>query len=319
MPQPDDVIPRRMEKIRELINNPRKHYELRQNKALFSQLVSSLDTIEDSEQAIAAFIASEFGESKAALYLAIYGLLQAFFVQQDAVIHLCESLGIKEGIDNYPKLKEVREIRNDSIGHPTKRDQKKGQPTSYHHISQITMTRAGFQMGSFFSDGRYQHKDIHIPGLIGDQREYVAEILDALIEKLDTEEKTHKAKFRMEKLLAIFPDSIGYHCDKIVESVLKQDTLPGFGAANLEEIRDAVRAFREAVGRRDRDFCESLEDDYALIYHAISNLEHFFQARDKGEEPKVEIATARIFSTFLRGQVQLLKTYANQIDDEYAE
>lgn len=318
MPQPDDVIPQRMEQIREFINNPRKHYELRQNKGLFSQLVSSLDTIEDSEQAITAFIAGEFGESKAALYLATYGLLQAFFVQQDAVIHLCESLGIEERIDNYPKLKEVREIRNDSIGHPTKRDQKKGQPTSYHHISQITMTRTGFQMGSFFSDGRYQHKDVHIPGLINDQREYVSEILDALIEKLDLEEKTHKAKFRMEKLLAIFPDSIGYHCDKVVQSIL-EDALPGFGAANLEVVKDAVRAFREAVGRRDRDFYEWLEDDYTLIDHTISNLESFFQVRDKGEEPKVEITTARIFSTFLRGQVQSLKTYANRIDDDYAE
>ncbi|MGI0015141.1 MAG: hypothetical protein ACREBU_17140, partial [Nitrososphaera sp.] len=144
-----------MEQIREFINNPRKHYELRQNKALFSQLASSLDVIEDAEQAIAAFTAGEFGESKTALYLAVYGLLQALYVQQDAVIHLCESLGIKERINNYPKLKEVREIRNDSIGHPTRRDQKKGQPTSYHHISQITMTREGFQMLSFFSDGRY--------------------------------------------------------------------------------------------------------------------------------------------------------------------
>lgn len=182
------------------------------------------------------------------------------------------------------------------------------------------MSHTDFEMLSFFSDGKHQYKNIHIPDLISDQVKYVSEILDALIENLDLEEKTHKAKFRMEKLLDIFPDSIDYHCGKVVKSVLnKEDSPPGFGAAHLETVKNTVHAFREAVGRRDRDIYDSLEDDYTLIDHAISNLEDFFQARDKGEEPKVEIATAQIFSTSLRDQVQSLKTCAKEIDDDYAE
>ena len=44
-----------MTQIRELVNEPWKHYELRQDNARFSQLVSALDTVEDTEEAIIAF------------------------------------------------------------------------------------------------------------------------------------------------------------------------------------------------------------------------------------------------------------------------
>jgi hypothetical protein len=319
MPKLDKDILQRMEYIREFINNPRKHYELRQNQALFSQLVSSLDVIEDAEEAITAFITREFGEGKGELYLTVYGLLQAFYIQQDAAIHLCESLGIKERIDNYPKLKEVREVRNDSTGHPTKRDKKKGEPVSYHHISRITMTHEGFEILSFFSDGGHQQRYIQIPELIDDQREYIAEILDTLIEKLDREEKEYKEKFQMEKLVAIFPPSIEYHCNNIIESVAKEDTTPSFGVANLEVVKNAIENFRESVGRRDRELYESLEDDYTLIGHAVLYLEKFFQTRDRSEDPLLEPATARIFAFFLRSKVQTLEIYAQEIDNEYAE
>ena len=86
----DSIIRRQAKQIRKLINSPQKHYELRQNKALFSQLCSSLDVIEDTEAAITAYTEKDFGEDKPSHYLAVYCLLQAIYVQQDAVINLCE-------------------------------------------------------------------------------------------------------------------------------------------------------------------------------------------------------------------------------------
>jgi len=120
-----------IQRIRNFIDEPRRQYVLSKNRALWSQCWSCLDVIEDSELAVVAYSAGEFGTSVGARYLAVYGLLQALFLQQDAVINLCESLGLPETIDNHLRLKEIREIRSDSIGHPTKRSRKKGQPTSY--------------------------------------------------------------------------------------------------------------------------------------------------------------------------------------------
>ncbi len=67
------------------------------------------------------------------------------FVQQDAISHLAEALGIEYTPD--PLLARIREIRNSSIGHPTKR---KG-GVEFNFISRITMNKSGFQLKRFFN------------------------------------------------------------------------------------------------------------------------------------------------------------------------
>ena len=85
------------QKIRELVNKVIIRCILWQSGVPWDQLSSCLDVIEDTELAITAYLRREFGESTEGLYLAVYGLLQALFVQQDAVINLCESLSIRTG------------------------------------------------------------------------------------------------------------------------------------------------------------------------------------------------------------------------------
>src|SRR5438552_140615 len=116
--------------IRDIINKPRKQYHLMKKLGIWFQLCSCLDVIGDTDLAIKAYTNKECGTSKGATYLAVYGLLQALFMQQDALMNLGESLGIDDKIENYPRLKEIREIRNVSIGHPTRHNRKKS--TSYH-------------------------------------------------------------------------------------------------------------------------------------------------------------------------------------------
>lgn len=310
----DSIIRKQENQIRQLINNPQKHYELRQNKALFSQLCSSLDVIEDTEDAITAYTEKDFGDDKPSHYLAVYGLLQAIYVQQDAVINLCESLGIKDKVNNYPKLKEIREIRNDTVGHPTKRDQQKGKPVSYHHISQMTLNKSGFTLASYFSDGsQVQFRDISISELIVEQNRFISTILTTLVNNLEAEEKAHKEKFRMEKLLEIFPGTTDYHLEKLFEGVFR-DEYAEFADGMLDLVVDVMNKFREAVGRRNMDFYERLQDEYELIEHATTKLRKYYRGDSEVEKP-----AARIYVIFLKHQIDELKAYAKEIDDEYAK
>ena len=88
---------------------------------------------------------------------------------------------------------------------------------------------------------------------------------------------------------------------------------------NLEAVSQTLQDFREAVGRRDMNFHESLQDEYDLIEHAISHLAGYFEAMMKDDEPETDRLTVRIFEIFLRNQVDKLKRYAEDIDKEYAE
>lgn len=306
-----------MAQIRELVNQPWKHYELRQSSARFSQLVSALDTIEDTEEAIIAFETEAGGNTAGELYLIIYGLLQALFLQQDASRHLSEALGVHDTSNQYPQLTVVREIRNDSIGHPTKRDRRKGQPTSYHQISRPTMSRKGFQLLSYYSDGSSHFRDISIPNLVADQREFLAEMLTEVVNELRAERTAHKERFRMEKLSTIFPPTLGYAFEKVGQAIRSDPA--EIGRWGLGQIKDTFNAFHDAIGRRDMDAYTSLQFDLKFINHAIAQLERILDARASATNQIQDELDGHIYLSFLRGQADELREYAKQVDDEYEE
>lgn len=317
MTQTVNIIRLKTHEIREYINNPRKHYELRQNKALFFQLCSSLDVVGDTEEAIIAFENKEFGDSIAAQYLAVYGFLQAVYVQQDAVDCLCESLSIPEKINKYPKLLEIRYIRHDTVGHPTKRDKPKSKPASFNFISRLSK-RMSFTLVSFSSDGNSITRNINIPEIISEQRKYIAEILATIVANLEAEERAHKDQFRMEKLSIIFSNSLIYNFEKIFEGLYREEYVE-LAMGHLEIINEAAQNFREAVRRRNMDYYESLEEDYSLIEHAVVNLRNYYQAVTISEKPEIDKPTAEIFATFLRERIKVLEKYAKEIDEDYAK
>ncbi|TAK96033.1 hypothetical protein EPO05_02660, partial [Patescibacteria group bacterium] len=123
--------------IRNIFNNStikktrvhsRKHY------GDWNQFCAALDTIEDTCLAIDNFQKGTNDLFIKNPYLAIYGLLQALFIQQDAVNYLKVSLFGGKGIDwrdkKYIELFKIRQIRNETIGHPV-RTNKKGKESKY--------------------------------------------------------------------------------------------------------------------------------------------------------------------------------------------
>lgn len=109
--------------IRDWINSPNNHKKLRKNHDQFNGICSSLDVIGDTELAIDYFLkinsfdARKVGKS----YILVYGIFQALYLQQDAVVYLYK-LFVGEDVEykDY-KLDKVREYRNNITGHPVER------------------------------------------------------------------------------------------------------------------------------------------------------------------------------------------------------
>src|SRR5918999_92257 len=106
--------------IHDFIKSQRKFHILVQVRPDWNRLTSSLDVLGDTELAFDAYLEhlhepATTGE----LYILLYGVLQALFIQQDAVENMMESLGLRYAL--HPILEAIREARNDSTGHPTKR------------------------------------------------------------------------------------------------------------------------------------------------------------------------------------------------------
>jgi len=303
------------QEIRDFINKPRKQFNLLKNHKFWNQLCSSLDVIEDSDLAIDAYINNEFAKSDGENYLRLYGVLQALFLQQDAVTNLCESLGLPNNLTSYPKLKEIRDIRNDSIGHPTK----KGNYKSYHFISRVSITKSGFQLISYYENNKTTFRDILVIDLVKEQKKYLSKILKKVIKVLKAEEKAHKEKFKMDNLEVVFPDALSYYIEKIFENIGKLDHAE-LGLVHVKLVKKVMDKLKRALQKRgiEIDTYDSIKFLYELLEYPIIELELYFEKLLAREEPNINDKTAYIFAYFIREHLSQLKEITKEIDNEYS-
>lgn len=110
-----------VESIRKSIEDPglrRKHFGAAADQ--WSEFCVAMDTLEDTDLAISHFLAVGLGNSESERYLRLYGVLQAVFVQQDAIKAVWEIV-MAEDFPEMPgdsSWRVIREIRNHSAGHP---------------------------------------------------------------------------------------------------------------------------------------------------------------------------------------------------------
>ena len=156
------------------------------------QICSAMDCVEDTQLAIDYFVKSEFPEAEGenfifnygGQYIFIYGLLQALFLQQNALMDIAEVLNFglnfeKNGI--YPELYEIREIRNKVVGHPTKRKYGK-EWRSTHSIVRTSMTKESFEIRSKYKEQKEsEFEEINTLKYISVQEEKVKEIINNLV------------------------------------------------------------------------------------------------------------------------------------------
>jgi len=306
-------------KIRELINTPRIQHGLLKNQAMWNQLCSSLDVAEDTDLAIEAYSITKPASTNGEKYLILYGLLQSLVTQQDAVIHLCEALSFPINLEDFPKLQEVRNIRIESIGHPTKRNRKKKQPTSYHYITRISLQHDGFTLGSEYADGKSDHKYIVIPDLIAEQRKNIRKILKSVIKELTRKDNDHKKEFMMKKLVSAFPDTLSYYFEKIYEAIGKPEIIQ-LGRMHIGLVRQCLVDFEKLIIERNLaiNTYNGVEYLWNEIQYPLKELKTFFEDNQKKATQVINEQTARIFLYFMQEKILELKKVAQGIDEEYA-
>lgn len=127
--------------LRSRINESRRRSMVMQDLHDWHRLCSAMDAIQDTEDAIQAYEVHPPTRSTGERYLLLYGLLQAMFVQQDALKSI--ALALKINFEEDKELKEIRETRNETVGHPTEIRRKKVK--YYATISQTSVTKSHFQ------------------------------------------------------------------------------------------------------------------------------------------------------------------------------
>lgn len=301
-----------IQKIRDYINKSRKQSILVRNKYSWNQLCSSLDIVEDTELAIEEYLNVKEVKTDGLKYLFVFGIMQVLFVQQDAIINMAESLGLEFQLDT--DLKNIREIRNDSIGHPTKRG--KGLKTKYNFLFRAYISHKNLSLmtvsPSEVEDTKFYH--YQIDKLILSQSRSVNKLLLELITMLANEEKSHKEQFKSEKLSNIFPQTLHYHFQKLTESSLASMDKQ-FCKMNFDIISKTLEEFKSGLNRRD-----SL-DAYIGVNIVLDELVYPMEKLEKHFSNEIDLDKEEvyIYKFFVQKQFDELLDMATEIDKEYEE
>ena len=298
------------QKLRDLINSHRRHFALRQDAQVFGKLCSALDALGDAEMGFEAYLTGEHVETSVGQnYLNTYGVLQIMFVQQDAVKHIAESLAIKYTPDE--DLRMIREIRNDSIGHPSQR--RKPPNGTFNHISRITMSWKGFDLITFGRQGNPEHKTIDIISLLETQRRLIAIDLQRFVNLEVRRESEHRQRFRLKPLVRTLPDTLNYYLGKLSEEIEGVSAL-GNGSSLATHVRSAISSFEQTlIECEELPAIQDVFDYHAKpARHALDRLDQFF-GQDTNDSLNKEDAKTFLFR--LGHEINALRGLAREIDE----
>lgn len=297
-------------KIRRIINEPWKKSILIKDPAKWRMLCASMDVIEDAQLAVNDFFKQPDISPYNGGYLFLYGLLQAFFIQQDAVSNLHRAL-FSQGINwkkDHPSIYEVRELRNDAIGHPTSRKDK-----SFHFISRNSINKDSFQIRSYGEEfeNECRKQNIKFKDIQQSQENVVSLVLEKINNKLEIDFMKHKKKFMGNTLVSFIPQNYEYYLSKIYEGIFSNDEL---ASQNFNEVKRVYTNIKNGIIQRYGSI-EALSGTKLLIEkidYTLGKLEKWIND-DRLNDNK----DAEVFLDAFVGYFKELKKMISEIDDEF--
>jgi hypothetical protein len=92
---------------------------------------------------------------------------------------------------------------------------------------------------------------------------------------------------------------------------------PPVALANLQQIKQTLQNFREAIAKRSITY-DSINYVYELLEYPMTELEAFFENAQNGKELNINEKTAFIFAFFVEKQFDELISMAKEIDEDYS-
>lgn len=295
--------------VRDHINTHRYQIDLLNDSRTWNQICSSLDVIGDSCIAIESYCSNAYPEDIGLKYVYTYGILQALFIQQDALRNLTEAFQFD--YEMPITLKKIRGLRNASIGHPTKQGGAKSR--IYNYISRYTLSKNGFELLRSTGEGNFFTESVHISEIIEEQLDEIISGYSAIAEQLTEIDEMHKDTYRGNPLLDFFHSGIGYQFEKIGLGVLAHSSSDReYGLTNLHILKETYDEFRTALEERG-ELSSYTDHDLQEYFHAITRLEAYLS----NTEDFMEEADARIYHSYIRSQHDRFVKIAEEIDEEY--
>lgn len=287
---------------------------LKKDKGFWNQLWVCIDTIDDTELALNNFVSLNTEDFEKSAYINTYGLLQALYLQQDAVNNLKESL-LNEKINwskDYPSVFNIRDIRNETTGHPTKNIKKKEGIVNYCTIDRSSISKNGFNY-MLWRGKEVEQKRADFLELIQNQQKALFKELSKILTELNYKEINHKTKFKGKNLSSLLPNNNLYSF-KILRQIAYDELAWRIFLSYKETYSKIKKGIEDRYGALDKMLriqgTKILIDELDNIFAKI-----FFLKNDK-QNNEMDI---NIYSDALVQRLSELKDHLKEIDEEFSK
>ena len=279
----NNTLYERMNRIRDLINMPRRQHILMQDLSVWHTLCESMDTIEDTEKALEDFLKEDVDNSDESIeILPTFDILDYLVAQQSAVAELYEALTISYSKDS--SLKKIRQICIEAMEKAT-------------------------EVGNAKSIN-----SVDVPELIAIQRSILRKSLDNVLKTLTKEEHCHRKKFEGKRLSSAF-GFITYPFGKIFDAIFSENSPHVLLVdAHVDQILQSVDEFKAGLEER-KEPDDNISDIYENLDYSLRHIKAYFH---KQKETHLHKKDVYIFAYFARRQVRELEYIAREKDDEYS-
>ena len=280
----NNTLYERMNRIRDLINIPRRQHILMQDLSVWQMLCESMDTIEDTEKALEDFVKEDVNSSDAGIgILSAFDILDYIVAQQSAIVDLYEPLAIPYNKDS--SLEKIRQICIEAMEKATE----VGDTKSINSVD--------------------------IPELIAIQRSILGKFLNNVIKTLTKEELEHRKKFEGKRLSSAF-GFITYPFEKIFDAIFSENSPHVLLVeAHVDQILRSVDEFKAGLDEREEPD-DNISDIYENLGYSLQHIKAYFHKKEETHlHNKKDVY---IFAYFARRQVRELEYIAQEKDDEYS-
>ena len=308
-----DVLRELADKINNSIISKQKIWNGR-SEGDWSKFWSSYDALNDAQTAIIEWVDLENPQK-----LALYGLLQSLVIQQDALRHMQEAMGLDviHIKNDYPDLESIRIARHNLAGHPSQNEF----DTKEYKEGTRTHTTIGYSKDSRVVEyvvssgkGSERHKLI-LQDCIDAQKDILIDKIKNIMKEVDKIDGEHKVNFTQSSLSKLL-----HTADYLASKSYSFERDPEYARLSIDSLGKIYENFKIEICKRYK--VSSLDE---MIGHEglTSEIEHIDKILPrvvKMLENRVETddLDLDVYAESLNSSVRRLKKMAKEIDEEFA-
>ena len=276
----------------------------------YEKCFTSLDLIEDCQDAIDEFIAIPESAISQRSVLNIYGVLQATYGQQDGLSGLYQNISRKKlkSIGDFFSLFEFdnknRAIRDDVI-HSSSRNYDK----EFYFIDKGQNSKYKFSYAGYSPD--FIVKKVDLKKIIDEQNNLATKVLNKAVEMINEKVNQNKEKHKNENLYSIV-SNLNYSIQLIKRGY--SDTERTFQAeGSLKIVTSKMKEIEEELKIRYQKLApESIEYTLKNLYYILEKIQDWYDSNKL-----LNNKDAEIFMIAFDKEFQDLEVMLKEIDEEY--